>query len=209
LVPRLHRYHETLRLPTDLLAALRFPSLGDTTPRRLCSSLHSGPTTAAWGLGPSGSAVPKGRVLSRWSRRASQVPGEPSCAYAVFLDPGQTDSARLFSGSTRPLVSANRGLLACGFSRGSIARLRHWLSTLRRMGLPTTTQDSLPAACQALPGGIGPPTGLLRKVSKVVVLTSLPPFPSFLAQADEIQIRPNCFDQDLICVEVSVICGPF
>ena len=34
-----------------------------------------------------------------------------------------------------------------------------WLSTLRRGGLPPTTQDSLPAAGPALPDGIGYPQG--------------------------------------------------
>jgi hypothetical protein len=51
-------------------------SLGDTISRRL-SSLRSGPTTAAWGQGPSGLAVPPRQLLSRWSRRVSQIPGEP------------------------------------------------------------------------------------------------------------------------------------
>jgi len=38
--------------------------------------------------------------------------------------------------------------------RGSITQLQHWLSTLRSMGYPMTTQDSLPAAGQALPDGL-------------------------------------------------------
>ena len=47
--------------------------------------------------------------------------------------------------------------------RGSIAR--HWdsLFTLRREGHPSTTQNSLPAAGQALPGGIRLPAGLREK----------------------------------------------
>jgi hypothetical protein len=132
------------------------PSLGDTIPRRLCS-LRSGPTTAAWGPGPSGLAVPVRQRLSRWSRRASQVPGEPCCAYAVFFDPGETDSARpLRRVGAAPVSMQAKG--SRGYcSRGSIARPEHWLSTLRRVGLPTATQDSLPAAGQALPGGIGYP----------------------------------------------------
>ena len=38
--------------------------------------------------------------------------------------------------------------------RGSITRPLTWLSTLRRVGRPTATQDSLLAAGPALPGGI-------------------------------------------------------
>ena len=38
--------------------------------------------------------------------------------------------------------------------RSSIAWLSDWLSTLRRTGYPATTQDSLPAAGQALPDGL-------------------------------------------------------
>ena len=38
--------------------------------------------------------------------------------------------------------------------RSSIAWLSDWLSTLRRTGYPRTTQDSLPAAGQALPDGL-------------------------------------------------------
>src|SRR4051794_8104342 len=43
--------------------------------------------------------------------------------------------------------------------RGSITRPAHWLSTLRSPGRPGTTQDSLPAAGQALPDGAGYPQG--------------------------------------------------
>src|SRR3954469_9160654 len=40
-----------------------------------------------------------------------------------------------------------------------MARPAHSLSTLRSAGYPNTTQDSLPAAGQALPDGIGYPQG--------------------------------------------------
>jgi hypothetical protein len=49
---------------------------------------------------------------------------------------------------------------------------------LRPVGYPDRTQDSLLAAAQALPDGIGYPQGFQRKVS-VMLLTSLPPFPGF------------------------------
>jgi hypothetical protein len=60
--------------------------------------------------------------------------------------------------------------------RGSMARPVHWLSTLRSPGRPGATQDSLPAAGQALPGGGRCPAGFQREVSAI---QSLPPLPSF------------------------------
>ena len=47
-------------------------------------------------------------------------------------------------------------------------------------GYPLTTQDSLPAAGQALPGGIGYPLGFQREVS-VKAKSRLPPLPGTLA----------------------------
>jgi hypothetical protein len=61
--------------------------------------------------------------------------------------------------------------------RGSIARLRHSLSTLRRTGYPAATQDSLPAAGRST-GRDWLPAGFQRKVSELLP-TSLPPFSSF------------------------------
>src|SRR5665213_2871993 len=59
-----------------------------------------------------------------------------------------------------------------------MARLRHGLSTLRPVSCLHRTQDSLLARlCQA---GFAP-AGFRRKVS-LMSLTSVPPFPSFLAQ---------------------------
>jgi hypothetical protein len=65
--------------------------------------------------------------------------------------------------------------------RGSIAQRLISLSTLRREGYPSATQDSLPAAGPALPDGIGYPQGSEERFH----ITD-PPFPSFLAQG---QIR--------------------
>jgi len=54
---------------------------------------------------------------------------------------------------TRPPWRKRQGLLHCSF-RGSIPRLWCSLSTLRPGSHPPRTQDSLPAAGQALPDGI-------------------------------------------------------
>src|SRR4051812_9062108 len=57
-----------------------------------------------------------------------------------------------------PLCERRRLPRRCRF-RGSMARPAHSLSTLRNAGYPSTTQDSLPAAGQALPDGAGYPQG--------------------------------------------------
>ena len=86
--PGFNGVYEALRLPADRPTALRDCFAWPYHPARLCL-LRSGPTPA-WGQGPSGLAVPRRQLLSRWSRRVSQVPREPSWTYAVFFDPGGT-----------------------------------------------------------------------------------------------------------------------
>jgi hypothetical protein len=58
--------------------------------------------------------------------------------------------------------------------RGSITRPAHSLSTLRRVGYPTATQDSLPAAGQPYRAGL-----VTRRVPTKGFRSSPPPFPSF------------------------------
>jgi len=52
---------------------------------------------------------------------------------------------------------------------------RSWLSTLRGVGHPTATQDSLPGAGQALLGGLGYPQGFSERFRVVAYISS--PFP--------------------------------
>jgi hypothetical protein len=101
--------YEALRHPTDRPPALRDCFAWPYHPVRL-SALRSGPTPA-WGQGPSGLAVPSRQLLSRWSRRVSQVPREPSWTYAVFSDPGRT-------GRTSP-VTVHRCCPRCVNDEGS------------------------------------------------------------------------------------------
>src|SRR5262245_56368642 len=58
-----------------------------------------------------------------------------------------------------------------------MGRLGHTLSTLRPVGRPTRTQDSLPAAGQALPGGLSGPLGSSERFRAVCYIS--PPFPGF------------------------------
>jgi hypothetical protein len=67
-----------------------------------------------------------------------------------------------------------------GYFRGSITRPTHSLCTLRRAGCPNATQHALPAAGQALPGGIGYPLGSIERFPRFVILSShniASPFP--------------------------------
>ena len=66
--------------------------------------------------------------------------------------------------------------------RGSITRLMRSLSTLRPRGRPRPTQDSLPAAGYALPGGIDYPQGGYERF--LMPVSHLPPPPG-LAWRDE------------------------
>lgn len=56
--------------------------------------------------------------------------------------------------------------------RGSMTRLLQSLSTLRRLGHPSATQDSLLAADHALPGGIGYPQGYSKRFQKFYISSS-------------------------------------
>ena len=54
-----------------------------------------------------------------------------------------------------------------------MSALSVWLSTLRRVGRPIATQDSLPAAGQLYRAGFGP-AGFRRKVSELYSLHLIP-----------------------------------
>lgn len=121
---------------------------------RLSSSLPSDPTPAG---GPGALWCGRSFAACRWSVRASQVPGELSCAYALLSDPGGTRATRLYGGLTRPPKWQRRRLPAgeaiSGLNHTALA-LAVYASTRPLRG---ALQDSLPAAGQALPGGIGYP----------------------------------------------------
>src|SRR3954452_18320833 len=70
-----------------------------------------------------------------------------------------------------------------------MARPAPSLSTLRSAGYPGTTQDSLPAAGQALPDGAGYPQGPIERFP-----LSLPPFPNFPG-AHKLQLYYDAFEK--------------
>jgi hypothetical protein len=151
-VPLLRRYYGVLRRPASLSPrfvafAWRYHAL------RLSFRSHR-PRTPTAGRGFT--------IRSPWPdcyawrrSRTSQVPGEPSCPYALFFDPGRTTRIRpIRCAGTAPVMSTTKAPTIT-FFRGSIARPWDSLSTLRELGRPSATQDSLPAAGHALPDRIG------------------------------------------------------
>jgi|SRR6516225_5003596 len=76
---------------------------------------------------------------------------------------------------------------AIPYFRGSITRPAHSLSTLRRMGRPTATQDSLPDGWPAFPGGIDYPLGPNERFQVLSILLSQasPGAPMFFAKNAE------------------------
>jgi hypothetical protein len=157
-VPLLPRYYETLRLPADLPAALRFLRLA--VPSRapvFVFPAESDADSGAWSIAV---WLLPGHVLSRGSRRDSQVPGRPLCIYARVSDPGGIRMPGHGGMPTRPpayvTVRAIRNdhLFGAQYRASMLAVYASWYGSLHR-----STQDSLPAAGLALPGGVGYPPG--------------------------------------------------
>jgi hypothetical protein len=97
-------------------------------------------------LGPGALVAATPMPLVKWSRRASQVPGEPSCAYAMFLDPGGIGTTRPYSGPTRPPIRQSRRLPAGEAISGLNSTASALTVYASQWPLLTPTQDSLPAA---------------------------------------------------------------
>ena len=155
-VPLRHRYDEMLRLPDALVAALR--SLRLAIPP--LASVFVTPLRPDAGRGPGALSLAAPRQwLRTGDARISQVPGEPCCAYALFSDPGRTAVTRPLQCSGMAPAMATAKAPTIRHFRGSIARLGHSLSTLRRASHLAATQDSFSGAGQALPDGIGYPQG--------------------------------------------------
>ena len=151
-VPLLQRYYGVLRRPASLSPrfvafAWRYPALRLSFRSQRSRAPNRGPEVRL--------PVPVAGSLRRETIRTSQVPGEPSCSYAMFFDPGRTDNTRpLRCVSVAPVASTTKAPARFVF-RGSIARPENSLCTLRPGGCPRRTQHSLPVAGQALPDRIG------------------------------------------------------
>ena len=150
-VPRLQRYYQSAMTSCRPFRRTSLPSLGGTSrslvrfaPRR--TSVPPRP-----GVGHP--VTPAG--ISRGDDRISQVPGEPRLSVCTCsVDAGRTAVHQTIAVPQRGPWYVEQQRLPRRVFRRSIAWLSDWLSTLRSAGYPATTQDSLPAAGQALPDGL-------------------------------------------------------
>src|SRR5215472_14914470 len=95
-----------------------------------------------------------GRELAEETTGSRKFLGNPDCPFAhVQSTPAGPRAPDHCGAAAWPLVSEQQRLPRKVFRR-SIAWLSDWLSTLRGAGYPRPAQDSLPAAGQALPGGL-------------------------------------------------------
>ena len=155
-IPPLHRYYQDATNSCRPSCRASLPSLGSTAVRLVFAPM--GPRRKARGpgvllFGPTPWARSPGRrqdLPSSW--------GTPIACSLMFLDSGRTAVPDHGKIAARPPRSQQRRLLHWSF-RSSIAWLPGWLSTLRRMGYPITTQDSLPGGGQPLLGGLAYPQG--------------------------------------------------
>ncbi len=117
-----------------------------------------GATPGAWGFRDSAPVTPV-RILG-WRRQGLPGSWGTHARACPALRPRRDRKRQAIAACRCGLPpSERRRLPQTGYFRGSITRPTHSLSTLRRMDHSTATQDSLPAAGQALPGGIGYPLG--------------------------------------------------
>ena len=150
-VPPLHRYYEALRRPAALPGSLRCPSRGRYRSCAPCS-LPSGRDAPPAGLGVVHPAP--GRDCRTETTGPPRFLGSPDGDVSWSSTPARPScSATAARRCCLPRCPRPR-LSRCTF-RGSIPRPAPSLSTLRRVGRPTTTQDSLPAAGQRFRAGLG------------------------------------------------------
>jgi hypothetical protein len=145
------RYYQGAMTSCRPFRRASLPSLGGTSvalvlfaPERTSAPLRPG---VGHPVAPSG--------IDRGDDRISQVLGEPrlsvcTCSTPTPAGPQAPDR---YSAAAWPWV-IERPRLPRGVFRRSIAWLSDSLSTLRSVSYPATTQDSLPAAGQALPDGL-------------------------------------------------------
>ena len=137
------------------------PAVQDTKPR-------------AWGSqsGPHVRTFPQGGKQGLPGSRTTH------CPFALFFDPGRTEHARpLRRVSMAPAMSTTKAPTIFQLSR--LNRTASGLAVYASSrALPHATQNSLPAAGQALPDGLGYPQGCYERFLMLLILLSR----AFLAQ---------------------------
>ncbi len=150
-VPLLQRYYQGITTSCRPSCRASLPSLGSTSVALIVFApwqrvRRQGPELFARCLRPGS---------RRGNDRSSQVPGEPqNCPFAhVQSTPAGLPAPDHYGAAAWPLVFQKQRLPRKVF-RSSIAWLSDSLSTLRSRSYLRPTQDSLPAAGQALPDGL-------------------------------------------------------
>ena len=177
--PSLHRvlrgefpgFHGTMALCDALRPSrrTRLPS-PDNTLRRACRFAPGGPGRPTAGLGFVTRSPLPGKYAGRLFR-ASQVPEESLCAYALLSDPGRTDSPGHTTLSARPPLCPRRRLPRLKFFRGSITRPLHSLSTLRQVPRDTRRKTRFPLLA-TLRDGIGYPQDSIERLRVASYISS-------------------------------------
>jgi len=146
-VRQLHRYYE--KTPTSL--ALSVLPLKQHLPLRSCMLRSARPCTSRRRPGPFIKRRPY-RLLRNGSSETSQVPVKPTRHHALLSDPAESFTPGIAAQTLLPSTLKTVSASGSYSFRGSIARPSDPLCTLRSQGRPCTTQHSVPAGCQPLPG---------------------------------------------------------
>ncbi len=174
-VPLLQRYYQDAATSCRPSPRASLPSLGGTSvgTRSFRSSADEHPPPRP---GVGNPVAPAGNL----PRRRQDLPsswGTPIVRLLMFFDSGRTACTRPLRSSSVALGMTKAKAPTIRVFRSSIAWLSDSLSTLRSAGYPNPTQDSLPAAGQALPDGLST-RWVPTKGFKAVSLHAHPPLPS-------------------------------
>ena len=150
--PDFNGHIRTLRFPVIHPASLRFASLGSTT--CYCGSFRIFRRHRKPDDGPRVCIPVSQPDLHAETTGPPRFPGNPNIHLHMFFDPGRTIATNQNAATAWLPLKRKRKLQREILFRGSIAWLLDSLCTLRSAGYPDTTQYSLPAAGQALPGEI-------------------------------------------------------
>ena len=153
-VPPLQRYYAVLRLPAAHSVSLR--CLRSTVPKSAPVSLPRRAEPARRGLGL------VTRCPSGFTSEASGPPrflGVPVAHMLRSRTPVESQRPGLLGRAMQPSAVVTASASTSTNSRGSLTQPARSLCTLRSAGYPYTTQHSVPAGGQPLPGGIQDPPG--------------------------------------------------
>jgi hypothetical protein len=150
-VRQLHRYCQDAMTSCRSFRRASLPSLGGTS---ACTRFFAPRRTSAPPRPGVGNPVSPTGNIAEETTGSPKFLENPDCPFAhVQSTPVGLLTPDHCGAATWPLVCEKQRLPRKVFRR-SIAWLSDWLSTLRGVSHPNPTQDSLPAAGQALPDGL-------------------------------------------------------